>query len=328
MQTTVKNTFLEIVEPNEHSSSSSRRLLRSKSEDDLSCSSSGCSSDVVSYSSYKGRWLPTSMLPWARPPSDWEKCDKLLMAKGSLDARPQEISPWAQNLLDPTDQLSATELLALGDDLLRGEHDPSSAQSHVSANTQIHGGGSRVRPLLRQLRASDRELSSDGSISPAAPHEPTDGSREERACKRSVAPAGADETSEDLVARYGNAFDIPREVLRELEQQGLLRDIPISSSGLTSVGSIGHAQGKCVPCPYWFRDMCTHGVRCHHCHFVHEGQKPKRLRPSKNTRHRIKALEQAVRDGRVPDKECLHNMLAYGSDSVQTTSTSASGEHR
>lgn len=317
LQTTVKNTFLEIVEPK----ANSRSLLRSKSEDDLSCSSSSHSSGVVSYSSYKGHWLRTSMLPPAGPPSDSEERPQFLEEKRRLDAAPKEISPWAQSLVDPADVLfSPNDLLALGDGLVGRDNSvrgsTSSPQKSASTETRTRSGGSRIRPMLQQRRVEQQarigsdDVSSDRSISSG--HALPEGSRGERARKASVAPAGADETSEALVERYGVAFDIPREVLQELEQRGCLRDIPISETGLTSVGSISHAKGTCNPCPYWFRDMCTHGVRCHQCHFVHEGQKPKRFRPSKNTRHRIRELEEATREGKVVDKEYLRNLLAYG----------------
>mmetsp|Transcript_78125 Transcript_78125/g.197241 ORF Transcript_78125/g.197241 Transcript_78125/m.197241 type:complete len:285 (+) Transcript_78125:133-987(+) len=69
----------------------------------------------------------------------------------------------------------------------------------------------------------------------------------------------------------------------------LLAKVPTNQNGeMTSVGSIGHSEGKCNPCAYWFKGVCAHGVTCRHCHFMHEGQRGKRLRPSKLTRQRLK----------------------------------------
>jgi len=57
---------------------------------------------------------------------------------------------------------------------------------------------------------------------------------------------------------------------------------------LTSLGSIGHEEGECNPCQFWFKGVCINNLACHHCHFMHEGQRPRRLRPSKHDRLRLK----------------------------------------
>mmetsp|Transcript_36323 Transcript_36323/g.104375 ORF Transcript_36323/g.104375 Transcript_36323/m.104375 type:complete len:335 (+) Transcript_36323:75-1079(+) len=70
----------------------------------------------------------------------------------------------------------------------------------------------------------------------------------------------------------------------------LLAEVPRNSEGeVTSVGSIGHFEGKCSPCVYWFKGVCSRGVTCRQCHFIHDGQKGKRLRPSKHTRQRMRS---------------------------------------
>mmetsp|Transcript_11044 Transcript_11044/g.25271 ORF Transcript_11044/g.25271 Transcript_11044/m.25271 type:complete len:227 (+) Transcript_11044:131-811(+) len=50
-----------------------------------------------------------------------------------------------------------------------------------------------------------------------------------------------------------------------------------------SIGSLKHPDA-CSPCLFWFRNACTKGESCTFCHFMHEGQKNKRIRPSKKTR--------------------------------------------
>jgi len=73
--------------------------------------------------------------------------------------------------------------------------------------------------------------------------------------------------------------------LQALEAQGLLKRIPRNDSGeLASVGSINHFDGMCSPCLFWFRKVCKNGLICSYCHFKHDGQKKKRIRPSKKTR--------------------------------------------
>eukprot|EP00425_Heterocapsa_triquetra_P010050 CAMPEP_0195146404 /NCGR_PEP_ID=MMETSP0448-20130528/171589_1 /TAXON_ID=66468 /ORGANISM="Heterocapsa triquestra, Strain CCMP 448" /LENGTH=215 /DNA_ID=CAMNT_0040184953 /DNA_START=37 /DNA_END=681 /DNA_ORIENTATION=+ len=75
--------------------------------------------------------------------------------------------------------------------------------------------------------------------------------------------------------------------------------IPYNQEGqLTSIGSIKHESGQCIPCAFWFKGVCQLSVNCNHCHFLHEGQKAKRLRPSKNARQKHKTrLAQAAESG-------------------------------
>jgi len=84
------------------------------------------------------------------------------------------------------------------------------------------------------------------------------------------------------------------ERLQELDKNGTLAQIPRKAGGeLSSVGSILHAEAKCSPCAYWFKGICKYSIGCTYCHYVHEGQKSKRLRASKQTRMRIKRRAEA-----------------------------------
>lgn len=85
---------------------------------------------------------------------------------------------------------------------------------------------------------------------------------------------------------------ISLEKLEEMVQGGTLACIPRNANGeLSSVGSIHHPTGACTPCAYWFKGLCKYSICCHYCHFAHNGQKSKRLRPSKQTRMRIRRWE-------------------------------------
>lgn len=78
----------------------------------------------------------------------------------------------------------------------------------------------------------------------------------------------------------------------ELQETGVLQAIPTDENGaLSSVGSAQHFSGECSPCAYWFKGICKYGILCRYCHFVHQGQKNKRLRPSKKTRMRLRRFE-------------------------------------
>mmetsp|Transcript_63141 Transcript_63141/g.150533 ORF Transcript_63141/g.150533 Transcript_63141/m.150533 type:complete len:244 (+) Transcript_63141:151-882(+) len=68
-----------------------------------------------------------------------------------------------------------------------------------------------------------------------------------------------------------------------------LSDVPTNDVGeLTSVGSKEHEQGLCKPCAFWFKGACSYTIACRHCHRLHDGQKNKRLRPSKQRRQQLK----------------------------------------
>eukprot|EP00747_Dinoflagellata_sp_TGD_P170297 gnl/TRDRNA2_/TRDRNA2_201499_c0_seq1.p1 gnl/TRDRNA2_/TRDRNA2_201499_c0~~gnl/TRDRNA2_/TRDRNA2_201499_c0_seq1.p1 ORF type:complete len:208 (+),score=19.30 gnl/TRDRNA2_/TRDRNA2_201499_c0_seq1:114-737(+) len=130
-------------------------------------------------------------------------------------------------------------------------------------------------------------------------------------------------SSQTLVERLHQEFEVPLSELRILEAEGLLTQIPLNpEGGLSSVGSIDHAAGKCNPCAYWFKGLCAHSILCRHCHLLHSGQKPKRLRPSKRERLRIacKQEEMAALDQ-------LHNQFrGCGSGDTGTIATSSTAK--
>jgi hypothetical protein len=61
------------------------------------------------------------------------------------------------------------------------------------------------------------------------------------------------------------------------------------SPGYPSIGSSKHHTGECSPCVFWLKRSCVKGVECDYCHMQHQGQKYKRIRPSKRTRRRLRA---------------------------------------
>mmetsp|Transcript_31367 Transcript_31367/g.73166 ORF Transcript_31367/g.73166 Transcript_31367/m.73166 type:complete len:206 (-) Transcript_31367:138-755(-) len=89
-------------------------------------------------------------------------------------------------------------------------------------------------------------------------------------------------------------------VVQPAEEQS----IPFNADGeLTSVGSIAHGTGECFPCAYWFKGICKYGLNCTSCHFVHEGQKSKRLRPSKHVRMRFRRAQALQRQNEADDND-------------------------
>lgn len=103
--------------------------------------------------------------------------------------------------------------------------------------------------------------------------------------------------------------DVPRNVLEDLHKEGKLLTVPRDPEGnLTSIGSLDHQEQyeDCKPCIFWFMRRCHKAIACNFCHFMHEGQKQKRIRPSKQTRLRRKrAQEKAEARGEAPSKDGL-----------------------
>ncbi|CAJ1359474.1 unnamed protein product [Effrenium voratum] len=85
----------------------------------------------------------------------------------------------------------------------------------------------------------------------------------------------------------------------EMRCKEILDGIPKDEAGrLTSFGSSAHGQGTCKPCAYWFKGCCQNGVACHNCHFIHEGQRPKRLRPKQAKSKGAASASDDVEPGR------------------------------
>eukprot|EP00929_Paragymnodinium_shiwhaense_P030732 TRINITY_DN17365_c0_g1_i1.p1 TRINITY_DN17365_c0_g1~~TRINITY_DN17365_c0_g1_i1.p1 ORF type:complete len:362 (-),score=66.93 TRINITY_DN17365_c0_g1_i1:161-1246(-) len=79
-----------------------------------------------------------------------------------------------------------------------------------------------------------------------------------------------------------------------LERKGILQKIPMDQNGnYLTVGSINHPE-SCSPCIFWFKGECSKGIGCSFCHYVHEGQKKKRIRMSKRSRLQRRAQAQAA----------------------------------
>lgn len=109
-------------------------------------------------------------------------------------------------------------------------------------------------------------------------------------------PRGALATPAELEALHRRTPSASLAELEALDREGLLEKMPRAEDGsLTSVGSARHAEGKCAPCLFWFRKSCSKGLRCSYCHIRHEGLRNKRIRPSKQTR--IKLREQMAANG-------------------------------
>lgn len=112
---------------------------------------------------------------------------------------------------------------------------------------------------------------------------------------------------ERLVSKGEGMFPglpLTEEDLEELARSNRLEQIPLNEHGeLTSLGSIQHASGKCLPCLFWFKGACAKAVQCSYCHVKHPGQKNKRIRPSKKTRVHMRKAGMGAEDKDDPGEE-------------------------
>merc|ERR1712187_321077 len=121
------------------------------------------------------------------------------------------------------------------------------------------------------------------------------------------APSNDVRSAEDTFAHevyheLGGKIDLKK--IQELEDSGMLAQIPRNDEGqLTSVGSIDHEAGTCMPCAFWFKGICRKTIDCQYCHMVHVGQKGKRMRPSKQARVRYRRQEAALQGVRIENPD-------------------------
>jgi len=231
--------------------------------------------------------------------------------RGPNDDRLDDRLPWANRVLfpqafvkntfvnfidEPVEMLkrsaSAGDLSQSSGELSQNEQIrfwlPSLSSSSSTTEHRIREGEVNFvsAPLQRPLREGQTAPTNTSS-------RPGGDSTTSESANRAASAAGTSE-AEMLAARVHQELrgSVPLEKLEEFAAAGYLAHIPRDASGnLTSVGSIGHATGQCSPCAYWFKNICKYKVDCHYCHFIHPGQKSKRLRPSKQTRMRLRKLE-------------------------------------
>lgn len=125
--------------------------------------------------------------------------------------------------------------------------------------------------------------------------------------KAECGPTG-DTLLQSLLAKLGESGPVSnatREDIEDLDKEGLLEQIPKDEQGeLTSIGSFKHEAGTCAPCLFWFNSVCSKELRCQYCHFRHEGQKKKRIRPSKKTRLQMRAEAENTITGCKSGNDC------------------------
>lgn len=217
------------------------------------------------------------------------------------------------------------------------------AKARASLNAPLTMSSEPSRPVRADARPVGAQSAPGADLSPQAtrddraspapqPGRPSPGNRRPAAASSSPqsmaddtstpeeALAGASAILREAFLDFGDFVEV--EELRELEAAGVLEQVPRDDDGrLTSVGAISHRFGQCTPCAYWFKGICKFSVKCTYCHFVHEGQKSKRLRPPKQTRMRMRRRQLMAMEA--PETPGILPAFVGGRVSPQLSATSS-----
>jgi len=138
------------------------------------------------------------------------------------------------------------------------------------------------------------------------------------------------------VLAHGRA--LPAKVLAKLtEEDTATPHIPRDPDGnLLSLGSIPHGvepvASECKPCIFFFKERCSKGQYCLHCHIPHPAFKAKRLRASKATRQRrAKMWTGGQEEEKVEAKgsacgSSAHSVSSQNSGSVRSAASQKKGK--
>jgi len=273
----VKNTFVEVVEPSESGNSS----RRSQSEGALSRSSAMPNSEHDNSHAY---WLPSQLI--SSSASSFQHGSRAELSESSCHSK--EFSSRGRLRGDPAI------------DLTRGCPSPLARGKGTAQPTDSAPPGSYLGAVGFPAAAQDRTAPADSlnNFHNIVKSIWCDNRNAGAAASSSSLAPVLRPSASSLVQQISQEFPkIPVSTLDDLNEQGLLTQIPRKTDGaLTSVGSIGHESGNCRPCAYWFKGICSQSLACSSCHMTHDGQKCKRLRPSKQARMRMRARNQAFTD--------------------------------
>lgn len=286
-QAIVRNTFVDVVDSNEEGRPGLRRTV---SDSDLSRSSGEQSQGDPCM----GFWLPS--LSSQSSGSDH--------AVQQMTAENRDTAPWLRSVRPQN---------GTGNADLRGAPILQSFGA-FGALGSVGPGGTGARPLLGRQSPAGIGLPQGLTMQRAQPGASSGAPALEHTAAPQSPPAlqDADLLAEQIHAELEGAM--PLDKLQELARTGVLASIPRDEAGeLASVGSIRHATNECAPCAYWFKGICKYSVACHYCHYLHPGQKSKRLRPSKQTRMRMRKWEaQKQESGSQPAGEETGSELGDG----------------
>lgn len=101
---------------------------------------------------------------------------------------------------------------------------------------------------------------------------------------------------------------------REYEELEVV--VPRDQDGLlTSIGSIGHMNRKCIACAYFKSPLgCKNGIQCQECHIAHI--RKNKYRPCKGKRERMRRLASEP-----PDSESRSSVDGSSATSIPTGTT-------
>lgn len=125
-----------------------------------------------------------------------------------------------------------------------------------------------------------------------AAHQLVDNS-DEMSSSQCTSVTGTPDEKAQIIHKFQQETGMSESLLEALFDNRVLLNIPRNEDGdLLTIGSMSHPE-KCKACVFWYKGSCNKGIVCEFCHFLHDGQKKKRIRLSKRTRVARKAQEDA-----------------------------------
>lgn len=287
----VKNSFVHVVDAEEAESQKSQSLRRSSSDGDLS-RSSGSGRAGSEKEQVVGYFLPSL---WSSSNSS---------ARGRDSGHNLDTAPWVMS--HPGGAVSSMQVASAHSreqlSLLTSQERQALAQGQTALQGSQRNMKQPFAPSQMRHKAPP-EAQANGYAC-----QPQQSAHAEEECTVIVDESLASLDKDTLIAEIYAEMKgrVKMDKLEELAMADVLARIPRNENfELSSVGSIGHGTGDCTPCAYWFKRICKYSISCHYCHFSHNGQKSKRLRPSKQTRMRIRRWEaQKAAEGGLCDDTC------------------------
>eukprot|EP00928_Gymnodinium_smaydae_P090227 TRINITY_DN7405_c0_g2_i2.p1 TRINITY_DN7405_c0_g2~~TRINITY_DN7405_c0_g2_i2.p1 ORF type:complete len:222 (-),score=34.69 TRINITY_DN7405_c0_g2_i2:736-1401(-) len=122
-------------------------------------------------------------------------------------------------------------------------------------------------------------VSEDSDIDTISTCEPSSSSSSSGSSTRAEEDKEKEQNEASIKEQIASLMSRSPEHFQGRSAQDVYNMMPTDKDGsLTSVGSVLHASGSCMPCLFFYASTCNKGVSCGYCHVPHEDVKKKRSR--------------------------------------------------
>eukprot|EP00928_Gymnodinium_smaydae_P090230 TRINITY_DN7405_c0_g3_i2.p1 TRINITY_DN7405_c0_g3~~TRINITY_DN7405_c0_g3_i2.p1 ORF type:complete len:220 (-),score=22.99 TRINITY_DN7405_c0_g3_i2:826-1485(-) len=117
---------------------------------------------------------------------------------------------------------------------------------------------------------------------------------------------GDEQNASTVMKQIASLLSLSPERFQGRSAQDVCNMIPRDEDGsLTSVGSVLHASGSCMPCLFFNASTCNKGVSCGYCHVAHQDVRKKRSRARReDARLHVAATGEATKLMQQRKNEC------------------------